>query len=124
MDNKEKGFENIAVKSKLEGRHSSVFLPPISKGAIESMKKKDAEFIKVEEGLRRRSETGRYNIASQQKSIESSGNKSARPQRHNSKERVYISAFDGAHTSLPKYSEVYENVKNLAPVLDCLKGQA
>ena len=46
--------------------------------------------------------------------------------RNNSKKKnlVYISAFDGAHNSMPKYTDVYQNVKNLAPVQDLIKGQA
>ena len=36
---------------------------------------------------------------------------------------MYISAFDGAHVSLPKYSDSYQSVKNLAPVIECLKPQ-
>lgn len=36
--------------------------------------------------------------------------------------QLYISAFDGAHLVMPKYTDSYENVKNLAPVEDCLKG--
>ena len=31
--------------------------------------------------------------------------------------------MDGAHNAMPKYTDSYKSVKNLAPVADCLKGQ-
>ena len=34
---------------------------------------------------------------------------------------VNNASFDGAHLTMPKYTDSYQTVKNLAPVADCLK---
>ena len=41
--------------------------------------------------------------------------------RDGSDQKLKISAFDGAHNSMPKYSDQYESVKNAAEVENLLK---
>lgn len=43
----ERSFQNIPSRNRLENRHSSVFLPPISTGALEALKQKSPESIKI-----------------------------------------------------------------------------
>jgi len=116
---------------RLDGKQASVFLPPINKESLQNLKTK-VNLIKVQiQGgppknprgyhLRRDSETERQSLLKLDKNS-TRKMPSFKTQKEN-EGQLYISAFDPAHITLPKYSNSYQSVKNLAPVLECLKGQ-
>lgn len=74
---------------------------------------------------RKDSETERHHLLKRidKESSRKSSLNSHREKKNQNNSQLYISAFDGSHKTLPKYSDSYQSVKNLAPVADCLKGQ-
>lgn len=122
----------IKTKTNLAGKHSSVFLPPINKESLENLRKKSDLIIvensaSVERGgkksknlhMRKNSETERQRVNG--KPHPKNKNGGLLTQRGSINNEQYISAFEGAHVSMPKYTDTYQSVKNLAPVRDCLK---
>lgn len=120
---------NPGQDNRLNGKHSSVFLPPINKESLQNLRSK-ADLIKVElksgaprSGFhgRRDSETERKSLLQKINNEGVAGHKKITLKSHRNhstleKEEaaeVYISAFNGDHVDFPKYTDSYTSVKNL-----------
>lgn len=78
--------------------------------------------------VRKDSETERATLLKKIEAQKSLGRKQSQKSNSRTKftepEQVYVSAFDGDHRTLPKYTDSYKSVKNLVPVENCLRAQA
>ena len=119
-------------------KDSAVFLPPINMSSVENLRSKVDMLIWEKDNTshspkrdqrkqggtkhkRKDSETERRAIVKKIDVI-SQGRKASLNSYREDGSSMLISAFDGAHVAMPRYSNNYQSVKNLAPVENCLKG--